>query len=214
MYRHWLKRIIDFTAATFLLILLSPAFLVIFLSVRFFLGSPVIFRQHRPGLNEKPFNLFKFRTMRDLYDADGCLLPDDKRLTAFGKTLRSLSLDELPELINVVRGDMSLVGPRPLLMDYLAYYSPEQKKRHCVRPGITGWAQINGRNTLSWKKKFEMDVWYVKNCSFFLDLKILFLTLNKVIRREGIHAEGLATMTRFDVECQHQKNPPTEIQQH
>ncbi len=199
-YKH-AKMIFDICTATFILLLLSPLLVVLCIAVRLFLGSPIIFRQIRPGLNEKPFYLYKFRTMTDARDQHGCLLSDEIRLTKFGKLLRSLSLDELPELLNIMKGEMSLVGPRPLLMEYLPYYSDEQRLRHHVRPGLTGWAQINGRNSLSWQKKFELDVWYVKNGSFFLDLKILLLTVVKIIKREGINAAGEATMTRFDLEA-------------
>lgn len=192
------KRIIDFVLASVLLILLSPVFIVLCILVRIFLGSPILFTQIRPGLNEKPFHLIKFRTMRDARDNRGNLLSDEARLTKFGKLLRSLSLDELPELINVIKGEMSLIGPRPLLMEYLPHYSSEQRLRHTVRPGITGWAQINGRNLLSWEKKFTLDVWYVNHYSFRLDIKIIFMTLIKMFKREGINAVGQATMTRFD----------------
>ena len=157
----------------------------------------MLFRQIRPGLDGKPFEMVKFRTMRDAIDVDGNLLPDVERMVPFGNFLRSSSLDELPELWNVLRGDMSLVGPRPLLMEYLPLYSPEQYRRHEVRPGVTGWAQINGRNALSWEEKFKLDVWYVDHRSFWLDLKILFLTIKKVLLRDGISAEGEATMTKF-----------------
>jgi len=200
MYCQCFKRIFDFIVASISLLILAPLFLALFILVRFYLGAPVFFKQQRPGLNEKPFYLFKFRTMLDKRDKDGQPLSDAQRLTPFGSLLRSLSVDELPELINILKGEMSLVGPRPLLMEYLPYYSPEQKQRHTLRPGITGWAQINGRNSLSWKEKFDLDLWYVKNCSFILDCKIIFLTLVKIIRREGINAAGEATMTRFDHE--------------
>jgi sugar transferase EpsL len=162
------------------------------------MGSPVFFKQQRPGLHGKPFYMFKFRTMTNACDGDGCLLPDCDRLTPLGRFLRSTSLDELPELFNVLKGDMSLVGPRPLLMQYLDRYTPEQYRRHEVRPGVTGWAQVNGRNALSWEEKFEMDVWYVENRSFWLDLKILWMTLLKVVRREGISGDGCETMTEFE----------------
>lgn len=165
--------------------------------VRKKLGSPVLFRQTRPGLHGKPFQMIKFRTMRDAIGPDGQPLPDSERMTHFGSFLRSASLDELPELWNVLKGDMSLVGPRPLLIEYLPLYSPEQARRHEVRPGVTGWAQINGRNALNWEEKFRLDVWYVDNQSFWLDLKILALTVKKVFVREGISAAGEATMTRF-----------------
>ena len=199
MYCQFLKRIFDFFAAIFLLLLLFPLMLLIALLIRINLGSPILFQQWRPGKNEKIFLLYKFRTMRDARDEKGNLLSDAERLTRFGSLLRTLSLDELPTLINVVKGEMSFIGPRPLLVEYLPYYSEKQKKRHHVRPGITGWAQINGRNKLSWEKKFELDVWYVDHCSFILDCKIFFLTLIKVIKREGIHADGEVTMTRFDL---------------
>lgn len=200
MYCKWSKRFFDIFAASLLLIFFLPIFVIVFFLVRIFLGTPVIFTQVRPGKDEKPFYLYKFRTMRDSRNSRGELLSDAERLTKFGKRLRSLSLDELPELINVLKGEMSLVGPRPLLMEYLPHYSEEQKLRHQVRPGITGWAQINGRNSLSWEKKFELDVWYVNHCSFILDLKIILLTVIKIFTREGINAVGQATMTRFDLE--------------
>jgi lipopolysaccharide/colanic/teichoic acid biosynthesis glycosyltransferase len=167
------------------------------LLIRFKLGSPVLFRQTRPGLNGKPFNMLKFRSMLDATDRDGNQLPDEQRLTRFGRILRSTSLDELPGLLNVLKGDMSLVGPRPLLMEYLPLYSTEQARRHEVRPGITGWAQINGRNAISWEDKFKLDLWYVDNRSIVLDIKILFLTIKKVFVRDGITAAGEATMTKF-----------------
>ncbi|HSW70443.1 MAG TPA: sugar transferase [Gammaproteobacteria bacterium] len=194
------KRIFDFSLASILLILLAPLFLLLYCLVRFYLGQPVFFKQKRPGLHEKPFYLLKFRTMLNQFDQEGQALPDEKRLTPFGSLLRSLSLDELPELLNILKGEMSFVGPRPLLMEYLPYYSPEQKQRHSLKPGMTGWAQINGRNTLSWKEKFELDLFYVNHYSFVFDCKIIFLTLIKIIKREGIHALGQATMTRFDLE--------------
>ena len=179
------------------LLLCAPILAVIALLVRLKLGSTVLFRQQRPGLHGKPFTLYKFRTMTNARDADGNLLPDAERLTNFGRFLRRTSLDELPELINVLKGDMSLVGPRPLLIQYLQRYTPEQARRHETRPGITGWAQINGRNALSWEEKFHLDVWYVDNVSLWLDLKILFLTVWKVLRREGISQTGHATMEEF-----------------
>lgn len=167
------------------------------LRVRTKLGSPVLFAQERPGLHGQSFKMVKFRTMTDKRDADGHLLPDEERLTAFGRWLRSTSLDELPELLNVFKGEMSLVGPRPLLVEYLPLYSPEQARRHDVRPGITGWAQVNGRNAISWEDKFKLDVWYVENQSLWLDIKILWLTVKKVLVREGISAAGDATMPKF-----------------
>lgn len=193
----FLKRLLDFFGALLGLGLLALPMAIIAFLVLIKLGSPVLFRQIRPGLHGKPFVLYKFRTMTDARDEDGNLLPDELRLTPFGKFLRSTSLDELPELFNVLKGDMSLVGPRPLLMQYLDRYTPEQARRHEVKPGITGWAQINGRNALSWEEKFELDVWYVDNWSIWLDLKILLLTVLKVIKREGIHADGHATMPEF-----------------
>lgn len=191
------KRISDFLLSLMGLLFLFPVLLVVGVLVRRNLGSPVLFRQIRPGMNGKPFEMIKFRTMRDAVDAQGNVLPDEARLTPFGRFLRSTSLDELPELWNVLRGDMSLVGPRPLLMDYLPLYSAEQARRHQVRPGVTGWAQINGRNAISWEDKFKLDVWYVDNQSLWLDMKIIFLTIKKVIVRDGISADGEATMTRF-----------------
>lgn len=192
-----LKRAFDLLAAAVLLLLLSPFIIIIALLVRVKLGSPVIFKQQRPGLYGRPFYLFKFRTMTDERDEKGELLPDEKRLTPLGRFLREMSLDELPQLFNVVKGDLSLVGPRPLLMEYLELYSREQARRHEVRPGITGWAQVNGRNAISWEDKFALDVWYVDNRSFWLDMKILFLTLVKVLKREGISQRGKATMEKF-----------------
>lgn len=192
-----MKRILDLSAALLGLILLAPIILILAILIRQKLGSPVFFTQTRPGLHGKPFKMVKFRTMTDARDADSNLLPDNIRLTAFGRFLRSTSLDELPELLNVLKGDMSLVGPRPLLMEYLPHYSPEQARRHEARPGITGWAQINGRNAISWESKFQLDVWYVDNQSFWLDLKIVVLTIKKVFVREGISAEGEATMPKF-----------------
>jgi sugar transferase EpsL len=196
-YRSYGKPLFDVLSAAIALIALSPALLLLAVAVRLKLGSPVLFRQQRPGLNETPFILLKFRTMTENVDADGKLLPDASRLTPFGQWLRSSSLDELPELINVLRMEMSLVGPRPLLMHYLPIYSPEQRRRHHVRPGITGWAQINGRNTTIWRQKFALDVWYVDHLSFILDLKILLLTVWKVFKREGISQEGHATTEEF-----------------
>lgn len=192
-----MKRAFDIVVATVALIVASPAMLVVAMLVRLKLGSPVLFRQIRPGHNGEPFEMVKFRTMKDSRGPDGELLPDAERLPAFGRLLRSTSLDELPELWNVVRGDMSLVGPRPLLMAYLPLYSPEQRRRHEVRPGVTGWAQVTGRNALSWSDKFAADVWYVDNRSFLLDLKILWLTVKAVLRRDGIASAGEATMPRF-----------------
>ena len=192
-----LKRFFDLTASFFALVLLALPILLLMLLVRIKLGTPVFFRQVRPGLHGKPFVMIKFRTMTDQRGPDGQLLPDAERLTSFGRFLRSTSLDELPELWNVLKGDMSLVGPRPLLMEYLPLYSDEQARRHETRPGITGWAQVNGRNTIEWPEKFVMDVWYVDNQNFWLDIKILFLTIKKVLVRDGISAEGEATMPKF-----------------
>jgi lipopolysaccharide/colanic/teichoic acid biosynthesis glycosyltransferase len=191
------KRITDIVCASAGLVLLSPVFATTAVLVRRRLGSPVLFRQVRPGLGGRPFQMLKFRTMRDAIGADGRPLPDEQRLTEFGRWLRATSLDELPELWNVLKGDMSLVGPRPLLMEYLPLYSAEQARRHDVRPGITGWAQINGRNAIGWEQKFALDVWYVDHQSLGLDLKILLQTVLKVVRRDGISAQGEATMTVF-----------------
>ena len=193
-----IKRAFDFTAALIGLIILSPVLLITAYLIRKNLGSPVLFRQVRPGKDGRPFEMVKFRSMRDAIDQNGKPLPDNERLTPFGKTLRSTSLDELPELWNVLKGDMSLVGPRPLLMEYLPHYNKEQYRRPDVRPGVTGWAQVNGRNAISWEEKFKLDVWYVDNRSLWLDLKILFLTVKKVFIREGIAAEGEATMNMFE----------------
>lgn len=192
-----MKRLMDFLGALAGLVLLSPVLFVLGVLVRYKHGSPVLFTQVRPGMNGKPFKMVKFRTMTDERDDQGGLLPDDQRLTRFGQFLRSTSLDELPELWNVLKGEMSLVGPRPLLMEYLPLYSERQAMRHHVRPGVTGWAQINGRNALSWEEKFELDVWYVENRTLWLDIKILFLTVKKVLVRDGISAEGEATMSKF-----------------
>ncbi|HEY1029381.1 MAG TPA: sugar transferase [Pseudomonas sp.] len=192
-----LKRTFDIACSTAALLLLWPVLLIVYVLVRVNLGSPALFRQQRPGLHGQPFMMIKFRTMLDALDADGNPLPDDVRLTRFGRLLRATSLDELPELWNVLKGDMSLVGPRPLLMEYLPLYSAEQARRHEVRPGITGWAQVNGRNALSWPQKFALDVWYVDNRSLLLDIRILLLTVKKVFVREGISAEGQVTASRF-----------------
>ena len=192
-----IKRSFDVVASSLGFLLLFPLIGIVAWQIRRKLGSPVLFRQVRPGLNGTPFEMIKFRTMRDAVDTEGNPLPDSERMTPFGGFLRSSSLDELPELWNVLKGDMSLVGPRPLLMEYLPLYSPEQYRRHEVRPGVTGWAQINGRNALSWDEKFKLDVWYVDNRSLWLDLKIIFLTIKKVVVRDGISAEGEATMPKF-----------------
>ncbi|MBB6012245.1 lipopolysaccharide/colanic/teichoic acid biosynthesis glycosyltransferase [Aquamicrobium lusatiense] len=193
-----MKRLFDVVVALCALALLSPLLVVLSLLIRRRLGSPILFRQVRPGKDGKPFEMLKFRSMTDARDTDGALLPDADRLTPFGQFLRSTSLDELPELWNVLKGDMSLVGPRPLLMEYLPLYSPEQARRHEVRPGVTGWAQVNGRNALSWEEKFALDIWYVDNRSLRLDLKIIVATIGKVLKRSGISADGEATMPRFD----------------
>ena len=192
-----LKRFTDIFISVAIIILIFPVIVLVAWKVRSKLGRPVIFRQIRPGIGGKAFQMLKFRTMTDMRDSCGNLLPDSDRLTAFGKFIRSASLDELPELWNVLKGDMSLVGPRPLLMEYLPLYSSEQYRRHEVRPGITGWAQVNGRNALSWEEKFKLDVWYVDNQSLWLDIKILFLTVKKVLVRDGISADGEATMSKF-----------------
>lgn len=192
-----LKRIFDITAASTALLVLSPLYALTAYKVKKNLGAPVLFRQTRPGLDGKPFEMIKFRSMKDATDADGNPLPDSERLTAFGSTLRNTSLDELPELWNVIKGDMSLVGPRPLLMEYLPLYSAEQNRRHQLRPGITGYAQVNGRNAISWDQKFKLDNWYVDNQSLWLDIKILFKTVQKVLIKDGISADGEATMSKF-----------------
>lgn len=197
MYRKYIKRVLDFTLSLIALIILSPLYLVLAILVRIKLGSPIIFKQERPGLNEKIFTLYKFRTMTDEKDENGKLLPDEVRLTKFGKFLRSTSLDELPELINIIKGDMSIVGPRPLLVEYLPLYNEKQKCRHNVRPGLTGYAQISGRNSISWEEKFNDDLMYIENITFIEDLKIVLKTALKVIKREGISQEGNATMEKF-----------------
>jgi lipopolysaccharide/colanic/teichoic acid biosynthesis glycosyltransferase len=192
-----IKRTFDIVASSIGLIVLSPVIAITAWQIRRKLGSPVLFRQVRPGLNGTPFEMIKFRTMRDALDSDGNPLPDSERMTPFGSFLRATSLDELPELLNVLKGDMSLVGPRPLLMEYLPLYSAEQYRRHEVRPGVTGWAQINGRNALSWKEKFALDIWYVDNQSLSLDVKIIFRTVRKVVVRDGISADGEVSMSKF-----------------
>ena len=193
-----MKRLFDLLASAMGLLVLALPLALLAWQVRRKLGSPVLFTQERPGLHGKPFRMVKFRTMTDARDASGALLPDAQRLTPFGRFLRASSLDELPELWNVLRGEMSLVGPRPLLMEYLPLYSPEQARRHEVRPGITGWAQVNGRNAISWADKFALDVWYVDHRSLWLDMRILWLTVRKVLLRDGISAAGEATMPRFE----------------
>ena len=197
MINSLVKRLFDIAASFIGLILLSPLFLFLFFKIKKEMGTPVIFSQVRPGRDGKPFRMYKFRSMKDATDQDGNPLPDADRITPFGAKLRTTSLDELPELWNVLKGEMSLVGPRPLLMEYLPLYSTEQYRRHEVRPGITGWAQVNGRNAISWEEKFEYDVWYVDNQSILLDIKILLLTIKKVFVKEGISAEGEVTMTKF-----------------
>ncbi|MEK4027785.1 sugar transferase [Pseudobacillus sp. FSL P4-0506] len=192
-----MKRSFDIICSFLGLMFLSPVLLVTAFLIRLKLGSPVLFKQQRPGLHGKPFFVYKFRTMTDENDENGQLLPDHMRLTSFGQLLRKLSLDELPQLFNVLKGDLSLVGPRPLLMEYLEFYTPEQARRHEVRPGITGWAQVNGRNALSWEEKFLLDVWYVDNRSFWLDMKILGMTVLKVFKSEGISQAGHVTMEKF-----------------
>lgn len=192
-----LKRFLDIIGSALGLILLSPVIVVLAILIRHKLGSPVLFRQVRPGLGGKPFEMVKFRSMKDAVDQNGHPLPDAQRLTGFGRKLRAISLDELPELWNVLKGDMSLVGPRPLLMEYLPLYSPEQARRHEVRPGVTGWAQVNGRNAIGWHDKFALDVWYVDHRSMWLDLRIIVLTVMKVVRREGVVAENSVTTEKF-----------------
>ena len=196
-YRQAVKRLFDLLAGVLFLLLLSPLIVATSLLIRITLGPPILFRQQRPGLHGRPFTLYKFRTMTDARDSEGNLLPDAERLTGLGRFLRATSLDELPTLFNVIKGDMSLIGPRPLLMHYLPLYSQEQMRRHEVRPGVTGWAQIHGRNRLDWPAKFEHDVWYVDNLSFWLDVKILAMTLWITLRREGISQEGEATAREF-----------------
>lgn len=206
-----LKRLFDIVASFFGLIFLSPILLLLYFKIKKEMGAPVIFSQIRPGKDGKPFRMYKFRSMKNATDEAGNPLPDDQRMTPFGAKLRSSSLDELPELWNVLKGEMSLVGPRPLLMEYLPLYSPEQYRRHEVRPGVTGWAQVNGRNAISWEDKFKLDVWYVDNQSFFLDLKILFATVKKVFVKEGISAQGEATMSKFTGSNNPQSSEPAVI---
>lgn len=198
MYKHFFKRLIDFILALIGLIVLSPIFLFVLIFLTIANEGKPFFFQKRPGLNERIFEVIKFKTMNDKKDAQGNLLPDADRLTSVGSFVRKTSLDEIPQLINVLKGDMSLIGPRPLLAEYLDLYNDEQKKRHNVRPGITGWAQVNGRNAISWQKKFELDVWYVDNISFLLDVKIFFQTFLKVFKSEGINADGQATTEAFN----------------
>ena len=197
IYQRFVKRILDILISLTAISILSPVLIILALLVRVKLGSPVLFRQKRPGYHGRIFGLMKFRTMTDAKDAKGELLPDEARLTDFGKKLRSTSLDELPEFFNILKGDMSFVGPRPLLVQYLPLYNEEQAHRHDVLPGLTGWAQVNGRNAISWEKKFEYDVWYTRNVSFLLDLKIVLMTVGKVLKRDGISSENHATMEFF-----------------
>ena len=192
-----LKSLFDKTLALFLIILFSPIYIIVSLLIFFKMGSPILFRQKRPGYKEKIFGIYKFRTMTNEKDANGNLLPDDKRLVGIGKFIRSTSLDELPQLFNVLKGEMSFVGPRPLLIEYLPLYNQKQKRRHDVKPGITGWAQVNGRNAISWEQKFDYDVWYVDNQSFWLDIKILWLTFLKVVKRSDISSSTSSTMEKF-----------------
>lgn len=199
MYAHFFKRLIDFTIVLIVLLVIWPILLIITIWLHFAnKGAGAFFTQDRPGKDGKIFKVIKYKTMTDERDSNGNLLPDADRLTKVGKLVRSTSIDELPQLINVLKGDMALIGPRPLLSQYLPLYSKEQARRHEVRPGITGWAQVNGRNAISWTKKFELDVWYVDHCSFLLDLKIIFMTIKKVFIREGISQEGQATMEYFN----------------
>lgn len=197
MYAKYFKRILDFILSLIAIIILSPVLLIVAVLVRIKLGSPVIFKQQRPGKDEKIFTLYKFRTMTDKKDANGNLLPDSERLTKFGKALRSTSLDELPELFNILKGDMAIVGPRPLLVEYLPLYNKEQKHRHDVRPGLTGLAQISGRNSISWEEKFKEDIIYVKNITFISDMKIILKTIIKVFKREGISQKNNVTIEKF-----------------
>ncbi|GIN84302.1 putative sugar transferase EpsL [Heyndrickxia sporothermodurans] len=206
-----MKRLFDLCISLSLLIIFFPLIVIIAILVKFKLGSPVIFKQLRPGLNEKPFYIYKFRTMTEKYGIDGELLPDHERLDSFGMFLRKFSLDELPQLINVIKGDLSIVGPRPLLMEYLPLYTLEQSKRHLVKPGITGWSQVNGRNLISWEKKFELDVWYVENQSFLLDLRILLLTIIKVFKTEGIQHNHQLTMPEFKGSSESDKQRKTKF---
>lgn len=197
MYRHFFKRFFDFVLSLIAIIILSPVYIIVAILVRVKLGSPVIFTQERPGKDEKIFKMYKFRSMTSETDEEGSLLPDEVRLTSFGKKLRSTSLDELPELFNILKGDMSIVGPRPLLVKYLPLYNDFQKHRHDVRPGLTGWAQVNGRNAISWEDKFRLDVEYTEKCSFFMDLKVFFKTISSVLKKEGISSDTSVTMEEF-----------------
>lgn len=197
LYKNFFKRMIDIMVSVIALILLSPIFLLLFIVIKMKLGSPVFFSQERPGKNGKIFKMYKFRSMTDAKDIEGKLLPDSERLTEFGRKLRATSLDELPELWNILKGDMSLIGPRPLLKEYLFLYNDFQKKRHDVRPGLTGWAQVNGRNLLIWNDKFLLDVYYVEHISFIFDIKIILLTIKSILKREGINSESSDTMEKF-----------------
>jgi lipopolysaccharide/colanic/teichoic acid biosynthesis glycosyltransferase len=193
-----IKRLFDITLAFILIILFSPFYIIVSILILVKIGTPILFRQQRPGLHGKVFGIYKFRTMTNEKDENGTLLPDEQRLLGIGKIIRSLSLDELPQIFNVLKGDMSFVGPRPLLIEYLLLYNERQKKRHDVKPGITGWAQVNGRNAISWEQKFEYDVWYVENQSFLLDVKILWMTFLKVVKRSDISSSSSATMEKFE----------------
>lgn len=197
IYARFFKPTLDRILALGLIILFAPLMALIAAMIAMTMGRPVLFCQQRPGIGEKIFTIYKFRTMSDARDEKGNILPDEKRLKGFGKLIRSMSLDELPQLFNILKGDMSFVGPRPLLIEYLPLYNEYQKKRHLVKPGITGWAQVNGRNAITWQQKFEYDVWYVQNLSFWLDMKILWMTAIKVLKREGINQKGQATMEKF-----------------
>ena len=198
MYKKIFKPLFDKIFSLILIIMFFPIILVVSMLIYLKMGKPIFFRQKRPGFNEKIFEIYKFRTMTNDKDANGNLLPDEQRLQGLGKFIRSTSLDELPQLFNVLKGDMSFVGPRPLLVEYLPLYDEKQKKRHNVKPGITGWAQVNGRNAISWREKFEYDVWYVENLSFLLDMKIFYLTILKVLKRDGINQQGNVTMEKFN----------------
>jgi sugar transferase EpsL len=197
LYKNGGKRFLDVILAILALVLLSPLWMLLVVLIALAIGRPVLFRQDRPGLYGKPFTAYKFRTMSNARDLQGKLLSDEERLTSFGKVLRSASLDELPSIFNIIKGEMSWVGPRPLLMEYLDLYTPEQKRRHQVKPGITGWAQVNGRNAIAWEEKFAYDIWYVNHQSLELDLKIIALTISKILKREGITQPGQATMERY-----------------
>ncbi|MCM3511386.1 sugar transferase [Carnobacterium inhibens] len=197
MYKKYFKRLFDILFSVILIIILSPVMVVTYILVMIFLGLPVIFKQERPGLNEKIFLIYKFKTMNSNKDINGILLPDDTRLTTFGKIIRRLSLDELPQFFNVLKGDMSFIGPRPLLNEYLVLYNEEQRKRHNVRPGITGWAQVNGRNSISWEEKFKLDEYYTENISLVLDIKIVWLTIMKILKRSDVSSDTYVTMEKF-----------------